>query len=130
MADDLQNIGAQLFAQGVMGAGGGAGGGKVLLGILPDIECKALGIQGVSFGDKPICQSSVFAAFANNTAGSKGPSFISKLAASMREDFTKMKQAGDQLLAQGAQSSAIQPGERIGNGLGSVGLSTDGPILS
>lgn len=122
------DIGQQLFARGAMGGGGAAG--TALLGILPNIECKALGIQGISLLDKPICQSSVIAAVANNTPGSKSPSFVSKFAAILREDFAKMKEAGDQLLAQGAQSSAIQPGERIGSGLGSVGLSTDGPMIS
>lgn len=75
-----------------MGGGGGAGGGR-LLGIFADIDCgKSFSIQGISLLDKPVCQSSVFASFANNAPMVKQgqQSFIQKFAASMREDFAKM----------------------------------------
>jgi hypothetical protein len=53
--------GPSLFALGLTGSAGPAGDGKGLFGIA-DINCfRGLSPQGVSFLEKPVCQSGVFA---------------------------------------------------------------------
>lgn len=137
---------ADLLRIGAVNTGGGGGGGSHghVLGILPALHQGGWGfsIQGLSFLDKPICQSSVIAGCVFNTpTGKPGQQNIfQKLAASLREDFAKVGQdghaklmeavqAGHQLLAQGAQAASGQISSAISSGLGAIGLSTGGHEL-
>lgn len=111
MADiqDLLRIGA-------INPNGGAGNGGGVCGI-PNIDfSRSFGLQGATpFAFVNANMQTPIAAALNNAPGNKPgqQNFLQKLAASCREDFDKIKQAGDELIRSGAQSCAIQPGERI-----------------
>ncbi len=115
MADiqDLLRIGA-INPNG----GGGSGGAN---GLLPNVDfSRSFGLQGATpfaFVNANL-QTPIAAALNNAPCNKPGQqNFLQKFAASCREDFDKIKQAGDQLVSAGAQSSTIQPGERIASGI-------------
>lgn len=112
------DLNQQLFARGAMS--GGAGGNGAVLGLLPNVDfSRGYSLQSAT----PLAfvnanMQTPIASLLSNAPGNKPgqQNFLQKFAASCREDFEKIKQAGDQLLSAGAQSCAIQPGERIAAG--------------